>query len=351
MTGARGILFISTLTASLAGCASTGVLEPPLTAWPPLHESMPQMVEVAVSEPAALPPIVPDDEASPSDHYETRAPGIHVRRGEAEGFPFLEVVLGEVDPESALPLIVVIHGRGDRPRVPGGPFSGLARPARIILPRAPMSLGDGFSWLPVRAADGQTEVLSTALRETAARLARFVAGVRDMRATLGPTVVTGFSQGGMLAITLAVLHPDVVGVAFPLAGWLPPPLWPSGAAPPNAPPIRAMHARDDERIAYGPTLESYDHLRSSGWDLELTFFDGVGHAMSAAMDAIFHGWLDQALDRAIADELALRTETPAVEQPPRSRLRRARVRSPREPRRARRPARPRQERARRHPRP
>lgn len=208
-----------------------------------------------------------------------------------------------------------------------------------------MPLGDGFSWLPVRAAEGQTELLSTALAETAAQLARFIVAVREMRPTSGPTIVAGFSQGGMLSITLAVHHPEVVGVAFPLAGWLPPPLWPSGTPPPNAPPIRTMHARDDERIAYGPTLESYEYLRIAGWDLELTTFDGVGHAMSAEMDTMFQSWLNHALDSVARDEPALSTEEPAVEQQdsvrperPRARARRARARGSRE--RTRRRARP-----------
>ena len=53
-------------------------------------------------------------------------------------------MLGDVDPESALPMVVVIHGRGDRPRVPGGPFEGLTHPVRVILPRGPMIVGEGF---------------------------------------------------------------------------------------------------------------------------------------------------------------------------------------------------------------
>ena len=247
--------------------------------------------------------------------YQEPAPGVHVREGEAEGLVYMEIVLGDVQPDAPLPLIVVIHGRGDRPRVPGGPFEGLSHPVRVILPRGPLTVGAGFGWLPVVVRDGQTEVLSAALSEVGDRLARFVARVREERMTVGPTILSGFSQGGMLSVTIAVRHPGLAGAVFPLAGWLPPPLWPAGAPPPGAPPIRAMHARDDERIPFDPTRESYEHLRTLGWDLVLSEYDGVGHTMSPEMDATFHAWLEHALDAIARGDAPLVAPAPSAAAP------------------------------------
>lgn len=302
------------LSCSLAACGSAASSARWVVAWPPRRTP-----HVAVAPPAPQEPLEPiagsgaDDATEPAaasepareadpalrpaprDRYEERAPGVHVREGESQGIGFLEIVLGEVDPEAPLPLIVVLHGRGDRPRVPGGPFEALSHPVRVVMPRGPMLVGEGFGWLPVRVLDGQPELLAAGLRDVSARLARLIEEVRASRATRGPTVVSGFSQGGMLALTLAVRHPTVVGVAFPLAGWLPPPLWPSDPPPEAAPPIRAMHARDDDRIPYEPSAEAYEHLRGLGWDLALSTYDGIGHAMSPEMDATFHAWLERAL--------------------------------------------------------
>lgn len=282
----------------------------------------------------------------PAPRWIEPAPGVRAREGEAEGLGYLEVVLGDVSPETALPLVVVIHGRGDRPRVPGGPFEGLTRPVRVMMPRGPMIVGHGFGWLPVVVGDHQPELLSAGLREVGDRLARWIARVRAERPCVGPTILSGFSQGGMLALTIAVRHPEAAGVVFPLAGWLPPPLWPSEPAPRAAPPIRAMHARDDDRIPYEPSRESYEHLRSLGWDLELSTYEGVGHAMSAEMDAAFHGWLERALE-AIATGAPSLVQAPSVptepepeiqpEERPRPRARRSRRRGSR----VRRPLRPR----------
>ncbi len=299
-------LSIVIMIAALSGGCGAAARSVPVVAWPPRHEP-PIAIVAPAARPAPETAPVPDAAslAAPTDHYEERAPGVHVREGEAQGIEFLEIVLGEGDPSRELPLIVVIHGRGDRPRVPGGPFAGLTPAIRVVMPRGPMILGDGFGWLPVRVADGQTDVLAAALREVSARLARLIVDVRAARPSRGPTIVTGFSQGGMLTIALATAHPEVVGVAFPLAGWLPPPLWPSGAPPPAAPAIRTMHAVDDDRIPYAQTLESYQHLRALGWDLELGTYDGVGHAMSDEMNAVFHGWLQRALAGIERGELTL----------------------------------------------
>lgn len=328
---------------------------PSTPSWPPQREPpVPVAVPAPVSEPSPAPD-APDTREparpAPRDHYEARAPGVRVREGESQGIGFLEVVLGDADPHEPLPMVFVIHGRGDRPRVPGEPFGSLAHPVRLILPRGPMIVGEGFGWLPVRVLEGRTELLAAGLRDVAARLARMIDALRAERPTLGPTLVSGFSQGGMLAITLAVRSPGSVGMAFPLAGWLPPPLWPEGPPPPGAPPIRAMHARDDERIPYGPTLEGYERLRTLGWQLELATYEGVGHSMSDEMNAALRAWLDEALGAITSGGTQLSLPAPPVEaveeeesEPRvRARARRPRRERPRQerPRRSRPPRRPR----------
>jgi phospholipase/carboxylesterase len=309
---------------SLVACAAfaldacgCGARELPPVPWPPQRDPGAPAVAapddvgrteapvalVAPAAPAPAPP--PEPHASAAVEYELRAPGVRVREGEAHDIAYLEVVLGEVSPDAALPLVVVIHGRGDRPRVPGGPFEALPHPTRIVMPRGPRAVGPGFGWLSVTVAEGRTELLAAELREVSARLARMIATIREERPTRGKAIVAGFSQGGMLTITLAVHHPEVVAVAFPLAGWLPPPLWPEQGPPPDAPPIRAMHALDDERIPFAPARESYEHLRALGWDVELETFEGVGHTMTSEMDGLFHRWLSRAIDALVRSEARL----------------------------------------------
>ena len=82
-------------------------------------------------------------------------PGLHVRTGTAQGLYYIEAVFGEdVSFNDTMPMAVLIHGRGDRARIPGGPFWGLGAPLRVIVPQAPDPLGTGTSGC--RCASGRT---------------------------------------------------------------------------------------------------------------------------------------------------------------------------------------------------
>jgi len=285
--------------------ATTGdyAWEPPVDvdpAWPPpAPVDLPTELAATAAERAAR-RILESQGAGPPEAeprpLSVDAPGIQARQGDVEGLVYLEVVLGEIDPDTPLPMVVLIHGRGDRPRVPGGPFYGIREPMRIVMPRAPTPLGTGFTWLPVRARDGEDDVLAYWLEMMALRIAHLVRVLRDVRPTLGEPIVSGFSQGGMLTFTLAVEHPDAMGVAIPLAGWLPPPLWPSTVDPLQPyPPILSMHGTSDEAVRFEPTRRAVERLRELGLYVELRPFSEAGHRMSTEMNRQFRHWLELAI--------------------------------------------------------
>jgi phospholipase/carboxylesterase len=249
-------------------------------------------------------------------------PLVAVLEGESAGLAYIEVVLGEVDIDASLPMVLMLHGRGDRPRVPGGPFACVTMPMRIIMPRAPDPLGPGYTWLSVRVAQGLTEELSRQLLSRADQLASLLTDVSSRRPTLGRPVVTGFSQGGLLTFALAVTHPHLMASVFPLAGWLPPPLWPSSTE--GLPLIRSVHGADDDTIPAAPTREAVEYLRSRGADVELLEFEGIGHAMSSPMNKQFGSWLEQSL-REQGPELARQSRDTKVELGGRTRRQRVQV--------------------------
>jgi hypothetical protein len=67
--------------------------------------------------------------------------------------------MGDVDIDASLPLVLMLHGRGDRPRVPGGPFACVSVPLRIVMPQAPDSLGPGFTWAERGVMDSLRDTL------------------------------------------------------------------------------------------------------------------------------------------------------------------------------------------------
>jgi phospholipase/carboxylesterase len=229
-------------------------------------------------------------------------PGVKVREHVLHGLYLIEVILGEAAFEDPLPMVVLLHGRGDRVRVPGGPFGGVPTPMRLILPQGPQRLGQGYTWLPVSITQNRPADLGQSLRERAGQLADLVRTLQSSHPTLGKPVVAGFSQGGMLTLTLALHHGDLFAAAFPLASWAPPMLWPGGGPNEEGPlPIRSLHGDADPIIPLGPTRDLFARLEAQGWDVFLQTFEGVGHIMSPAMNAVFEQWLEETLGRLAPD--------------------------------------------------
>jgi phospholipase/carboxylesterase len=115
-------------------------------------------------------------------------------------------------------------------------------------------------------------------------------------------IVSGFSQGGLLTLSLALFHDDVVGEAFPLASWLPPPLEPLyRRSDLRYPRIRSMHGTADPTIPIDPTAQLFARLATRGFDVTFVPFEGVVHTISDEENALFHLWLEAAVCRATGD--------------------------------------------------
>ncbi len=222
---------------------------------------------------------------------------LRVRRGVAAGLHYVVVEPRDVPPDAELPMIVFIHGRGDRPHVPVDSIWGLDRPVRLILPRAPDAYGDGYAWMPVSAHRGESEPLIAALSARERMLASALTEWRHRYPTRGKPIVAGFSQGGMLAMTLAVREHGAISRAIAMAGWIPPSLMPPPADP------YAMYARIDElHGGADPILDPerthrvVRELSERGFRVDFQSFPGVGHEVSDAMHRRFRQLLDDALD-------------------------------------------------------
>lgn len=229
---------------------------------------------------------------APPEDLPADAAGIRARSLVFDGIWAAEIELGDVPPGSELPLVVIFHGRGDRPRIPGGPFGRVPTPMRVLVPRGPLALGRGFAWARSSVTQGRHDELAADLRAITDRLARMIEHVRTTRPTVGSPIVTGFSQGAFVAWTLAVRHPERVGLAIPIAGWVLPANRPS---PLRAPPIRAMHGTADPIVRIEPTRAWIDALRAAGADVTWLELEGVEHVVTPEMNAQLEDWLEQAL--------------------------------------------------------
>ncbi len=242
-------------------------------------------------------------------------PGFVVTEGEHEGIYYFEAVIGEVSPDGPLPTVVVLHGRDGRAEPPGGPFHGLTHPVRVIVPQAPDPLRRGFQWIPVYVNQGLVDELAATLFRAASRVAHLIREITRQRGVVGRPIVTGFSQGGIMTMALALYHDDVVGTAFPISGWLPPPLEPAYRRPDLVyPQIRAMHGSADDTVPIDPTIALFGRLEAMGFDAELDVIEGVAHTTTAQMNDVFHEWLEGAVCRTVGDlECAMNADIRAAE--------------------------------------
>ena len=205
--------------------------------------------------------------------------GVRVRSVRLAGTDCLEAVLGatdaEADPEAPLPLVVSFHGRTDRPRTPGR--LGRLPPRRWVFPAGPFPDGEGFAWLPrslTALAKARAEIVA-ALPERVRALAAFLEALESSRPSAGKPLVTGFSQGGVMALALALLAPERVAAAVAVAAWFPEELLP--ATPSARPKIQAMHGTADPVVPFAPMRALVPRLRALGHAVDWVELDGVAH--------------------------------------------------------------------------
>jgi phospholipase/carboxylesterase len=255
----------------------------------------PRSSEPRSAEPDKAPvPLKPLAEPQPQPQLVEPAPG---ELPQVAGIHYLELITGGAEANAELPMIIAIHGLGDSPEGFANLLASFDRPARVILPRALDPYEPGWSWFPLRARDTDVEALAAGIERAAAALAPAIAELSEQRPTKGKPIVTGFSQGGMLSFCLAVHHGELFSAAFPVGGWLPPPLWPKPEADAKqAPPIVAFHGDADVAVKFEPTEAAVINLQKRGYRVELNSYAGVGHAIPEDMRADLFEALRTAVD-------------------------------------------------------
>ncbi len=140
-----------------------------------------------------------------------------------------EVVVWSVDPvgrDEALatrPLLVLLHGRGSHERDLISLAPLLPPDAVLASLRAPMTLGDGYTWFPP-AEPGQPDLDAATASATA--VLEWLDGV----APAGPVWLMGFSQGGAMVTQLLRLAPERFSAFVCLSGFSVPGELPGDAA-------------------------------------------------------------------------------------------------------------------------
>jgi len=224
-------------------------------------------------------------------------------RAPAGPLPYIELVTGGAPSDAAdLPLVLALHGRGDTPEAFASLFKGWDVRARVVIPRPPHPWAGGHAWTPHdHLARANGPAIASDLVGLAERVVATADAVRRARRTRGAGVVMGFSQGGMMAWTIAVRHPRAFAAAFPVAGFLVPEVLPrQDLAGARLPSIVAFHGAADQVVPLADDRRCVRLLEQKGGRAELRVYDGVAHDIPPALARDLFAAMATALARADA---------------------------------------------------
>jgi phospholipase/carboxylesterase len=204
----------------------------------------------------------------------------------AELLPCVEVS----PPGPALRSVIWLHGLGadghDFETVV--PYLGLpeGHGVRFVFPHAPrraVTINMGLimpAWYDIRGARLQEDEDEVGIRESAERVATLLARENDRGVACRDIVLAGFSQGGALALHVALRHPERLAGVLALSCYLPRAgaLVGERSAANAGLPVFLAHGTEDPLVPYDCGLAARDRLAELGYDVEWRDYRmGHGH--------------------------------------------------------------------------
>ena len=196
------------------------------------------------------------------------------------------------------PTILTLHGRGANaldllglaPYICRGRFL-------IICPQGPLETpigpeASGYAWYPM-SMGGPPDIASMlASRQRLQQfldecLARYPIDAKKL-------AILGFSQGGVMAYSLALAHPDRFAALAALSSWLPPELVPHLSLTDSAQalPTLIQHGTQDSTIEVERARHSVELLRQARIPLTYREYE-MGHEIRPRSLSDLSAWLDE----------------------------------------------------------
>ena len=200
--------------------------------------------------------------------------------------------------KSPHPTILTLHGRGASafdllslaPYLCGGRF-------RIICPQGPLETpigpeATGYAWYPM-SVGGPPDIGSILVSRQ--RLQQFLNEcLARYPIDANKLAILGFSQGGVMAYSLALANPDRFAALVALSSWLPPELVPhlSLGHSAQALPTLVQHGTQDSMIEVERARKSVETLRQARIPLTYREYD-MGHEIRPRSLSDLSAWLDE----------------------------------------------------------
>jgi len=220
-----------------------------------------------------------------------KTPGEPVH-GETYAFDFVTL---DPRPDPARMLAILLHGVGGDETQLAGLGARLPEDVLVAMPRGQRTISGGrVGWFRESLSEDGAEVVEDEAEDARLRLVDFVARLQA-RFDVPPerTVLIGYSQGGMLAASVALTEPSRVAGFAMLCGRVPPEMEPRIEANEATAALEAFvaHGREDATLPLEWAERAKDLLASLGIDHAYRLHD-AGHELTAAMEDATVGWFN-----------------------------------------------------------
>jgi phospholipase/carboxylesterase len=204
----------------------------------------------------------------------------------------------EPNGEGPFPTILTLHGRGANafdllglaPHICGGKFLVICPQGPLETPIAPDTMG--YSWYPM-SLGGPPDV--TAILLARQRLQNFLdESLRRYPIDRKKLVVLGFSQGGVMAYSLALANPERFAALVVLSSWLPRELEAQLQIKESVQslPTLVQHGTQDHMIEIARARDSLERLRELRLPLTYREYE-MGHEIRPRSLVDLSAWLEE----------------------------------------------------------
>lgn len=198
----------------------------------------------------------------------------------------------------AAPLLLLLHGYGSNEHDLFGLVPYLPEQALIVSARAPLTLARAsHAWFEITFVSQGITVDRQQVSDSAQLVTRFIGevvaayGVDPARVYL-----VGFSQGALLAASVALARPELVAGSALLSGYIPPEVRAVAASDEQlaGKPFLVMHGTFDDVLPVGNGRASRELLSTLPVDLTYREYP-MGHTISQESLQDLVAWLDKHL--------------------------------------------------------
>jgi phospholipase/carboxylesterase len=222
--------------------------------------------------------------------------------GDLVSAPEYALAFRTLEPVPAAPhrLLVLLHGVGGQELQLASLGAHVDDDTLVVLPRAPRSIGEGmYGWFRVGFTSNGPQIVPEEAEDSRLQLIEFI-GQLQQHYDVAPshTVVSGFSQGGILSASVALSAPQAVAGFGLLCGRILPELEPALASRDALATLDALiiHGRADDKLPVAWAERADAWLQRLGVPHRLQLH-AAGHEFNPAMQADFLDWFGAARQR------------------------------------------------------